>query len=264
MAKTNKWLPFVTAMLGGPMGAKAAMAMKTAQKSGDLSKMSTEDWKGETGFEDFQTPKSYLDYLGLSKTQTRQEMPGLQAMKGDIAQSTAQALSGAQNLDAGSSAAVLLGAQQNRLSALRQLGIAASQYRERQGEEYRQAIGQGSQYEQQAYEYNKWLPWQMKQNLQQGYNTASMDMTENLLDQGMAMGFQGANMNAMQNWYNNNNPYGQNTGSVPTTYTNPQWPTPSINQMGQQQVAPAANLGSASWDPYANAQQGSNPNPFSL
>jgi len=240
-------------VMGQASGIGNMIAAIIAGKQGKkLGKMSTEEWKKETDFDDFTTPQSYLDLLGLSKTMARQEMPGLQAMRGDIAQSTSQALSGAQNLDPGSSAAVLLGAQQNRLSALRQLGIMASQYQSGQQENYRQAIGQGAQYEQQAYEYNQWLPWQMKQNLQQGYQNMGMQMASTGFEQGLGAQIQGANIgsNQMMGWQ----PQQQQAVAPYTQFQNP-----AINQLGQQQVQPGRNLGA---DPYWDAQPGSNPNPF--
>jgi len=179
-------------------------------------------------------------------------------MRGDVESTYASTLSGAQNLDASSAAAVLLGASQNRMNALRQLGVMASQYGQQTREAYTQAVGQGAQYEDRAYEYNQWLPWQMKMNEMMGLRNQGQQMMSEGFDQFMGAGIQGSNQMSQQMWYDRMNPMGQQGQMQPQS----QWGgNPAIDQMGQQQVGPAAGMGyNPYYGPTPYAQYGYMPN----
>lgn len=146
----------------------------TGRRGKKIAEMGMDEWKKKRGFEEYKTPESYTQALDLMKKETRKQMPGYTEMKQGIEEAGAVSRSAASNLTGADAAAVLLGEQQNKLSALRQLGLAAAQYRQGAQQNYIAGVGQGAQYENQAYEYNQWLPWQMKLNEQQGYQNAAM------------------------------------------------------------------------------------------
>jgi len=234
----NKFLPFIMSAFGGYLGHKYVQGAEKSRGADDMAKMPTDEWKKRMGFQDYTTPQSYTDELGLRKTQARQEMPGFSQQRQDINAATASTLSGAQNLGGTDSAAITIAAGEQRLRALRNLGIAASQYGERQREGYTQAVGRGAQFENQAFDYNTWLPQQMKLNLQQGLGTAGEDQMSQATDMGVGMLFQGANLanigqmgqGQQQQGYN---PY-QGGGM------NPAWQGPQYNY-GQNQWGPSNN-----------------------
>lgn len=148
---------------------------------------------------EYKVPESYDKFLGLQQTRQRQEMPGLAAQRADINQSTAATLSGAQNLGGADAAAVLLGANQDRMRALRQLGIAASQYRDQAQRDYAAALAGRSQYEDKAFEYNQWIPYQWERQSLENQQMSWQNRAWQAQDLGAAVGIQGANMfnNAM-------------------------------------------------------------------
>lgn len=257
MAKGD-WLKFLIGALGGPMGAKAAQTMDVAQKGRAIEGQSLEQYKEKRDFPEYETPQSYKDFLGLTKTQARQQMPGYTQMKEDIGASAAQTLSQASRMDTSSATAALLGTQQNRMRALRQLGVMASQYQTQAQQRYTQAVGAGAPYEESGYQYNQWLPWQMKMNEQMGREMAGQQMTSNLLDQMMAFSFQGANLAGQQNWYNQMNPYGQQQQMMPQQpYMQPY--NPYTTQVPPNQQTPPAQA-----SPYPQGSMGgfSGPNTY--
>lgn len=216
-------------------------------KSNKLKKMSIEDYKKQIGFDDYTTPDSYEKMRDLIGLRSRQEMPGSEAMRQDIAQTTAAGLGAVGQVAQGADAmAGVLGLMQDRQRSLRQLGIAASQYQSQAQLQHAQAIGQGAQYEDKAFEYNQWLPGQMKANEVMGLRGAGNQGIVSGLDTIGAAGIQYGNMQAMDQWYNRMNqqdPYGWGSPGPYVPFQNQ-----SINQLGQQQVQPAVNLGQ---DPYS-------------
>ena len=193
--------------------------LMTNRQAKKLSELSTDEWKQRRDFQEYETPQAYKDYRDLLGLKARQEMPGAQAMREDIAQTQAATLSGTRQLAQGAEGmAGVLAAAQNRKSALRQLGIAASQYQAQAEQNYINAVGQGAQYEDRAYEYNQWLPWQMKQDEVMGMRNYGNQLTTQGWDQMMGASTQGANLFAQQEWYNNMMGQGQQpTPSAPQT-----------------------------------------------
>ena len=246
--KQNKWLPFVMAAFGGVPGWKAGQGIVSKQNAGALGDMSTEDYKKKKGFEDYTTPEAYgeqKDYmktlLGLSG---REQMPGYDEQKQAINEGVSSTMSGAQNLDAGSAAAVLLGANEGRRKSIRDLGIMSMQYQSNQQNQarqnYGQVLGQGAQYEDKAFDYNTWLPQQMKWNEQMGYQNKGDQQIDDAIDMGTSFMLQGANMGANQQYYNSmmpqqGSPQGAGQGSM-----NPSWQGPQYNY-GQNQWGPSNN-----------------------
>ena len=231
MADVASLIPQAGAVLAGKASGignllAGILAGRQAKK---LQKTPLEDWKKMMGFQEYEVPEAYEQYRDLLGLQRRQEMPGMTEQKQLIEEGTAATLSGAQNLDAGGAAAVLLGAGQDRLRALRQLGIAASQYRDTAQQRYTQAVGQGAQYQQQAYEYNQWLPWQMKMNEQMGLRGQGQQMMASGFDQMMGSEIQGADLASQQMWFNRMYPQ---QGGGPTNAS------PGINPNWQMQPPP--------------------------
>ena len=223
--KKRRILPWVVAALtGGLAGPALGIGTDRLMEAKDLSNTSIGDWKKQKGFQDYTTPQSYTDELGLRKTQTRQEMPGLSQQRQDINAATANTLSSAQNLGGADSAAVLLGAGQDRLRALRQLGIAASQYGSGRQEAYTQAVGRGAGYEDMAYQQNISIPWQTKQNEEMGYRNTGTQMIIGGLDKMAGVATQGMNLGAQQQWFNNMSPQqGQGYNPYQGGGMNPAW-----------------------------------------
>ena len=93
---------------------------RQAQKRSDaLTGMTTEGYKARSDFQEYETPQAYKDYRNLLGLRARQEMPGAQAMREDIAQGQAATLSGTRQLAQGAEGmAGVLAAAQNRKSAL--------------------------------------------------------------------------------------------------------------------------------------------------
>jgi len=192
-------------------------------------------WKESMDFTDYTTPEAYGEYKDYQKTLVglsgRQEMPGYSQQKQDINAATASTLSSSQNLQGSDSAAVLLGAGQDRLRALRGLGIEATQYGQYQQnmarQNYGQAIAQGAQYEDKAFDYNKWIPQQQFANTITAERNMGNQMMSSGFDQMLGAGIQGANMANQQQWYNNMQP--QQGGGNQGGSMNPAWQGPQYN-----------------------------------
>ena len=199
-----------------------------------LQKGGVDKWKASMGFEDYTTPEAYGEYKDYQKDlltlSGRQEMPGYSQQRQDINAATASTLSSAQNLGGADSAAVLLGAGQDRLRALRGLGLEALRYGQNQQnmarQNYGQAIGMGAQYEDKAFDYNQWLPQQMFANTIMGERNMGNQLMSTGFDQMMGANIQGANMANQQQWANNLTPQqGVNQGGG----MNPAWQGPQYN-----------------------------------
>ena len=213
-----------------------------------ITGMSTDEWKKQMGAVDYTIPEGYGEYkdyqkqlLGLSG---REQMPGQDAMRQDINASGATALSGAQNLGGADAAAVLLGVNQDRQKSLRQLGIMSSQYQSQQQNQarqnYGQAIGMGAQYEDKAFDYNTWLPQQMKWNQAMDYQNLATQQAASGFDQFSGGVTQGANIWANQQYYNS---------------MQPQQP-----QGAQQGATPGTGSMNSSWQPKIPSNYGQDPN----
>lgn len=157
-----------------------------------------------------EVPKSVDQYINLSRNLARQEMPGASQMRQDIAQTNASMLSSASQAGSGfDTMAAVLAAGQNRMNALRQMGIAAAQYTAGQQQQYAQAVASRAPWEQQQFEYNQWLPWQMRKNEAQDLMNTGLQMKYSGADIGAAAWTQGANMASQGLWNMQNNPNSQ-------------------------------------------------------
>jgi hypothetical protein len=155
-----------------------------------------------------EVPGSVDKYIDLARTQARQELPGAAQMRRDIAQTTAGTLSAArQGAQGADYMAAVLGAAQNRRRALSEMGIAAAQYTAGKQSEYGQAIASRAPWEQQQFEMNEFLPWQMEMNRIQDLQNVGRQMKYGGGDIQAAAGIQGANMLNQGMWGMRQNPY---------------------------------------------------------
>jgi len=154
----------------------------------------------------YNVPESYDKFLDYARTMVRQESPGYSLQKADIEQSSATALGSAQNLSGADAAAVTLGVNQDRLRALRMLGIQAAQYQDQRQKYYAGALAGRAQYEDQMFQYNQWIPWQQQMNRAMGYENMGRNAVYGSYDVGGAIGVQGANMLAQNSWSQFQNP----------------------------------------------------------
>jgi len=133
------------------------------------------------------------------------QMPGYDQEMAGIEQGTAQTLTGVRQLAGNQASAMagLLGATSNQQDRVRELGIRALQYRQQQQQNLGQAYLQRAGAENQQFEYNQWLPWQMKKNQVDSLRGAGTQNIYGGLDQMGAAAIQGMNMNANQQAYGN-------------------------------------------------------------
>lgn len=245
--KKRKWLPFLAAALGGPMlGVPAAMGIGSLQKGKELSDMSTEEWKKMTGAPGYEEPAALKEYQDLLGLRTRQEMPGYTEQKQAIEEGTATGLGAVSQLAGGEDRmAGLLGLMDQRRQSLRQLGIAASQYRDLAQQRYDQSFLQRAPYQERAGDWDRAL-WQMKMNQQEGYQQAGQQMLMDTIDKGSSLMFQGADMFMQNQWMNNMMGYGQPQSAIPQY----NWQQNHPNFYNQMNTAHnnVPNLGA---DPYA-------------
>lgn len=114
----------------------------------------------------FEVPTSQIAFEEGMRKRTKQDMPGIDAINQSIESSistgrgAAARASGSQVGAMGGSNASLV----NRKKQLRQLGISNDQFKSQAELEYGGAVKSRGQYEQNQFEYNKWLPWQIAQN----------------------------------------------------------------------------------------------------
>lgn len=228
--------------IGGLANIGFGIADRLAAKR--LRAQSLEKWKAKSGFQEYGVPESvdkYIDYMG---TLSRQQMPGYNLMQQGIQQTTAAGLTGARQLAGSGPAALgaLGGLMSDRQRQLRQLGIMASQYQRGAQQDYAGAIMSRAPYEQQQFEYNQWLPWQMKMNEAMGLRGAGQQQLMSGIDQTAAAGINYTNMQAQQQWYDRMSPYqsymGGNPQAVSQGMTDPGRPTYSPPPPQQGQINP--------------------------
>jgi hypothetical protein len=111
-------------------------------------------------------PKSVDQMIGMYGQMAAQGLPGEDLMKQDIQAQTARTVgSAAQLADSPIGALTALGAAKEReMGALRDLQARASQYRAQTQQNYAQAVGQRSGYEQEQWRQNQLLPWEIDMN----------------------------------------------------------------------------------------------------
>lgn len=113
----------------------------------------------------FEIPSNYDQYMNVMKERAGQQMPGYDAMSQDIQEAAAANATGVAQLSSGPEAVMGMDAVYgDQASQLRDLGMRASQWQNQAELGYQQAqYGRGA-LEQQQFEYNEWLPWQIKKN----------------------------------------------------------------------------------------------------
>jgi hypothetical protein len=114
---------------------------------------------------EFQVPSSYDQYTSLLKERAGQQMPGYDDMSSDIQQQAAANATGVTQLTSGPEAVMGINSvYNNQANQLRDLGMRASQWQQEQEMRYLGAQQGRGELEQQQFEYNQWLPWQIQKN----------------------------------------------------------------------------------------------------
>ena len=172
----------------------------------------------------YEIPKGLEDYESLMKRNAQGQMPGYDQEMAGIEQGTARTLTGVRQLASNQSSAMagLLGSTSNQQDRVRELGVRALQYRQQQQQNLGQAYLQRAQAENQQFEYNQWLPWQMKKNQIQSLRGAGTQNIYGGLDSMASAAINGMNMNANQQSYGNMIPQYGNQGQQPlASYPSP-------------------------------------------
>lgn len=179
----------------------------------------------------YEIPESAGMALDIAKLLAQGGMPGEQQQREDIQASTAAMLSGAQNaVDNPAALQALYGqAQQQELSAYRDLGQRAAMYRANMQQNLQGAYNQYAGFEEsrQADEYNRWaeqqnLGWNLRSGgtagMIYGMNQARENVT-NLVGFGAQMGMMGAGVPAVGGNNSAWNVGGSATGTGSYNYT---------------------------------------------
>lgn len=125
----------------------------------------------------FEIPSSYDQYTKLMKERSEQQMPGYDAMSTDIQEQAAANATGVSQLSSGPEAIMNMDAVYGDQSTqLRDLGMRASEWQNQAQMGYQQALYGRGQLEQQQFEYNEWLPWQIEKNEIASMRTAGQQM----------------------------------------------------------------------------------------
>jgi len=187
----------------------------------------------------FEVPTSQIAFEEGMRKRTRQDMPGMDAINQSIESSistgrgAAARASGSQVGAMGGSNASLI----SRKKQLRQLGISNDQFKSQAQTEYGGAVKSRGQYEQNQFEYNKWLPWQIAQNEIASMVGYGQQKLMSGMDNASAAAIYGSSL--LSNVDSRGTPTPQQT-PIPYNYGAA---GQSIPQMGMDQVAPASNLG---------------------
>jgi hypothetical protein len=150
-----------------------------------------------------EVPESMNAYVSLQEKLAQTRMPGYNENKSAIGGATAGAYSNIRQSASTESGALtsMLGAYSGQQNMLRDLSIRALDYQNKQQQNLGQAYLQKAGVEQQMFEYNKWLPWQMKMNQYESLRGAGTQNIVSGLDSLAGAGIQGANMKANQDQY---------------------------------------------------------------
>ena len=114
----------------------------------------------------YETPESATKALGLAEQMSRSDMPGMDYAESKLGRATA---AGARRVGqmAGSTSQAL-GAMTDiygrQLDAERELAYQNALYRQQAMMNYQGQLGQMAQYEDQAFNINKWMPYQTQMN----------------------------------------------------------------------------------------------------
>jgi hypothetical protein len=121
----------------------------------------------------YQIPESVDKMIEMYRQASQTGLPGEDIMKGDIQAQTARTAGMAGQIGDSSVGAltVLNAAQQRESQALRDLHVRSAQYRQQNKQNYIQAVGSRSQYEDQAWQQNQLLPWEIQMNRAMQYQT---------------------------------------------------------------------------------------------
>lgn len=122
-------------------------------------------------------------------------MPGYDAMQAGIMDEAAANATGVAQLTSGPEAVMgTSSVYNNQANQLRDLGMRASQWQQEQEMRYLGAQQGRGELEQQQFEYNKWLPWQIEKNEIASLRGAGQQMQASGLDTLGATGMQAASM----------------------------------------------------------------------
>lgn len=143
----------------------------------------------------FEIPSSYDKYTKLMKERSEQQMPGYDAMSTDIQEQAAANATGVSQLSSGPQAIMNMDAVYgDQATQLRDLGMRASEWQNQAQMGYQQAQYGRGQLEQQQFEYNEWLPWQIQKNEIASLRTAGQQMSASGSDNMGAAGVSAASM----------------------------------------------------------------------
>ena len=175
------------------------------------------------------------DYVSLQERLAGSQMPGQDAMAGEIRQSTAQGLSGVRQLASseGSAMSGMLGMLDQERRSMRSLGAQALQWQSGQQQQLGQAYLQQGQAQDRLWETNEYLPWQMGMNQAEALRSSGQQNIYGGLDQIGASAIQGANINATNQMYGNMMDTWGSTGNGTIPYpanNGPVAPNPWANQ----------------------------------
>lgn len=115
---------------------------------------------------EYEIPESVDKMIEMYRQMSQTGLPGEDIMKQDIQSQTARTAGTAGQLADSSVGALtaLGGAQQREAQALRDLQVRSAQYRQQNQQNYAQAVGSRSQYEQEQWRQNQLLPWEIDMN----------------------------------------------------------------------------------------------------
>ena len=115
---------------------------------------------------EFEVPDSVGRMVGIAEKETQQGMAAKDIYEQDVMGATSRGIRYAESV--AGSGADLLGSvsslYSSELEALNKISLQDLMYRESASQRLQEALGMQAGYEEKAFEYNKWLPWQTKMN----------------------------------------------------------------------------------------------------
>jgi len=169
---------------------------------------------GALNMPEYQVPEAVDKYMALAQQAARGDMPGAEQERQGIAQTSAAGVTAASQL--ADSPVAALGAlgriQGQERASLRDLGIRTAQYRAQAQQNLGQAYLNQAQYQDQAYQYNEFLPWQTAMNQYESYRQAGVQGLMGGADTMGSTAIQGMNMYQNQQWQRNMMPSSAQNG----------------------------------------------------
>lgn len=130
-------------------------------------------WKGKKELRElererpmFETPDSVGRMVGIAEKETQQGMAAKDIYEQDVMGATSRGIRYAESV-AGSGVDLLSSVSNlysQELESLNKISLQDLMYRESASQRLQEALGMQAGYEEKAFEYNEWLPWQAKMN----------------------------------------------------------------------------------------------------